>query len=481
MKFPLPVAWRFLLHMWRKSGARPIEEALRTTLDAMASGGIHDPIDGGFHRYSTDPRWEVPHFEKMLYDNAQLAALYLEAGAALGEPRYTSIGADTLDFLLRDMRGDDGGFYASLDADSGGHEGAYYVFDPAQLRAIAGADADVLAAILGVRARGPIEGASVVNRRASFDEVASRFGRTPADVAALWDRMRPALRSARAARPRPRLDAKVVTAWNGLTIGALALGYASTGDARYRDAAERAADLLWRTQRLDAGGLARASNGGRVDGRGVLEDYAFLAEGLIALFEAAGRPDDLAHATTLVREATTRFAGPDGRWFAAEQGATPLARQPSLEDGVEPSGASSIVHAEEALLALTQQAPLEASIDVSLAAAANRIRSGGTDVAGWLDAALLRTGPYYDVIVADAGGGAALTAQWRALLPPWATLATIPGAGPDPSLLQLVPVSSGKTAGGRAARAFVCTQGACKAPTDDPATLRAQILEGWAR
>jgi uncharacterized protein YyaL (SSP411 family) len=480
-KFPMVSQWTFLLHAARKWGDAPLEEAVRATLDAMAAGGIHDPIGGGFHRYSTDPRWEVPHFEKMLYDNAQLASLYLEAGAAIGDRHWDEVGIDTLDFLVRDMQAEGGGFLASFDADSGGREGAFYVWTAAQLRAVAGpADGDVLARLLGVGGAAQIDGASVVNRRLSFADAAIKAGSTVATVTALWNKWRPALLAARASRPHPRADAKLVTAWNGLAIRALAGGFEATGDARYRDAAVRAADLLWRTHRRPGGGLLRSTTGGQPGDAGVLSDYAFFAGGLIALFEATGRADLLDHALTLVKEAGERFAAPGGGWYDAEAAATPFARTVSLDDSPEPSGSAGLLRDEVELSALTLRAELARSVDDTLALHADALRRRGTGSAGWLDAALLRAGPFYDVVVAaDAGAGDDLEATWKTLAPPWAVVARVPAVGPDPGFAHLVAAAEAKTSGAGRARAFVCSQGACKQPTADPAVVRAQLLAGW--
>src|SRR5262245_788248 len=161
IKFPVPVRWKFLLHAYRKWGEPTIAEALRKTLDAIDEGGLHDHVGGGFFRYATEPTWTVPHFEKMLYDNAQLAALYLEAAVPVGEPRYREVGLHTLEFLLRDMRSPAGGFGASWDADSAGSEGRYYLWTPAELRDVAGdVDGPALADLLGVSEGGNFEGRS---------------------------------------------------------------------------------------------------------------------------------------------------------------------------------------------------------------------------------------------------------------------------------------------------------------------------------
>ena len=275
---------------WAAAGGatRRIAAALRLTLDAMARGGLRDHIGGGFFRYSTEPTWTIPHFEKMLYDNAQLAALYLEAGAALGDERYRDVGTDTLQFLLRDMRSSQGGFGASFDADSGGgdagdsastaatraqqgrkKEGASYLWTPAELRAVAGdGDGGVLARLLGVTDAGNFDGSNVPTMRGD-----------PAD-APVWTTWRPALLQARRRRPQPDFDPKMVTAWNGLAIHALVLGHAATGEPRFLAAAEQTADALWSSNRLGSG---RSSPVPRTvvtpAARGVLDDHAFPRHG----------------------------------------------------------------------------------------------------------------------------------------------------------------------------------------------------------
>ncbi len=488
-KFPTPVRWELLLHAARKWNDAPIVRAIRVTLDAMAAGGVRDPIGGGFHRYSTDPRWEIPHFEKMLYDNAQLAALYLEAGIALGERRYVDVGTDTLDFLLREMQAPGGGFYASFDADSGGREGAFYVWTRDDLARACGADdARVLVSILGIGEAGPFDGASAPNRRKPLAEVANATGRAATDVEALWAADRPKLFAARAARPHPRLDTKVVTAWNGLAIEALARGFEATGDARYRDAAVRAADWLWKIHRRPASSnesaaLFRASNDGRAEAAGVLEDYAFFARGLVALFEATNDPALVGRALAVVKEADARFrSSKDRGWFGAEEGSTPFARTVSLDDAVEPSGSAALLATRVALGALTLDGALTRTVDATLLAQAGPLRASGMSSAGWLDAALLRVGPSYDLVVAgdDAAAVERLDHVRRAMLPAWAVGARVPGAGPTAPFGELVTAARGKTAGTAPAKAYVCLEGACKAPTTDPVTLRALLLDGWS-
>ena len=314
MKFPTPVRWRFLMHSWRRWGSDEVEAGVRKTLDMMASGGIQDHLGGGCHRYTPERTWLVPPFEQMLYDNAQLASLYAEAASAFQEPRYLAVAVKTLDFMLKEMHDPKGGFYASYDADSGGEEGTFYVWTPKQLKALTTPqDGEALALLLGVTEGGNFEHkTSILTWRSSYDEVAKKTGRRAKEIEALWETWQPVLYQARAKRIWPGLDKKLVTSWNGLAIGAMAIGFQATGDTRYLDAAEKSADLLWRLHRRAEGGLYRASNGGEALETAVLDDYAFLAGGLVRLFEASGALRHLQRAKTLIQEAEARFRRPGG-------------------------------------------------------------------------------------------------------------------------------------------------------------------------
>ncbi len=490
-KFPTPARWGFLLHAYRKWGDPEIAAALRLTLDAMARGGIHDHIGGGFFRYSTEPTWTIPHFEKMLYDNAQLAALYLEAGAALGDERYRDVGTDILRFLLRDMRSPQGGFGASFDADSGGDdagdsattaaaraqhgrkkEGASYLWTPAELRTVAGdGDGGVLARLLGVTDAGNFDGSNVPTMRGD-----------PAD-APVWTTWRPALLQARRRRPQPDFDPKMVTAWNGLAIHALVLGHAATGEPRFLAAAEQTADALWSSNRLSSGELARASNGGHPAGGGVLDDHAFLAMGMLDLFLATSKPDYLDRAVALVDSVIAWFVSPSGGWFlssASEQ--EPMGRRMALTDSVEPSGNAVMIQTLERLAALTGRSDLEQAAAQALRGYGGAIQQSGLEMAGWLDGALLAAGPLYELVIAGAEGETgtvALRGTSERLLAPWVVEAHIPVAGASPDLLRSVPPLEGKTGRDGTATAYVCVKGSCKEPSSDPARLRSALLVGW--
>jgi uncharacterized protein YyaL (SSP411 family) len=485
MKFPTTGRWRFLLHAWRKWGGDSLAAGVRRTLDAMAAGGIHDPLAGGFHRYTVEPTWLVPHFEKMLYDNAQLAALYFEAGAAFSEPRYTEIGRTTLDFLLREMASPGGGFYASFDADSGGEEGSFYVWTPAELESLAGpVDGKALAGLLGIRVPGTFdETRSVPSRQADVAALARELRKTPAQLEALLETWRPRLLEVRAARPRPHLDQKLVTSWNGLTLSALALGYRATGEARYLAAAHATADLIWRLHRGPDGRLLRASNDGHAEHAAILDDYAYLALGLLDVFDATGEIEAFNRARALVDEADARFARPAGGWYlSAADDTSLLVRTFDAYDGARPSGNAVLLEAMLRLAALTGEPKRWARVDEAAKSLSQLLSTAGLGASGIADASIQLLGPYYEVVIAgapDSPATHALAAALDKLSPSWAVTARIPAVGAAPALLAAMPALSEKDAPAGKPTAYVCVRGACQLPTSDPATFRSQLLAGW--
>ncbi|MEZ4267882.1 MAG: thioredoxin domain-containing protein [Myxococcota bacterium] len=485
MKFPTTGRWRFLLHAWRKWGGASLEAGVRRTLDAMAAGGIHDPLAGGFHRYTVEPTWLVPHFEKMLYDNAQLAALYFEAGAAFSEPRYTEVGRRTLDFLLGEMAAPGGGFYASFDADSGGEEGSFYVWTPAELEALAGpVDGKALAAILSVRVPGTFDEArSVPSRQADLAALSRELRRTPAQLEALLESWRGRLLEVRAARPRPHLDTKLVTSWNGLTLSALALGHRATGDPRYLQAARATADLLWHLHRSPEGRLLRASNDGHAEHAAILDDYAYLALGLLDLFDATGEIEAFNRARDLVDEADQRFKRPAGGWYLSPaDDASLVVRTFDPYDGARPSGNAVLLEAMLRLAALTGDTKRWARVDEAAKSLAPLLTSSGLGASGIADVAIQMLGPYYEVVVAgaaDAPETKALSAALDKLSPSWAVIARLPAAGAPPPLLAAMPALAAKDAAAGKPTAYVCVRGACQLPTSDATTFRKQLLAGW--
>jgi hypothetical protein len=486
-KFPVPPRWQFLLHHHRRTGDERSARLLGLTLTAMASGGIYDHVGGGFHRYATDAAWLVPHFEKMLYDNALLASLYLEAGLVLQQPLLLAVARDTLAFLVREMSGPEGGFHASFDADSGGVEGSFYVWTPADFAIVAGPeDGPALAGLLGVADAGNFAGgASVLTRRADLAELAARFDRDEEEIAALFNTWRDELRDYRDRREAPTLDTKVVTAWNGLAISALAQAYGATGEPAWRIAAERAADWLEQAHRRPDGRLLRAGTDGPASGDGILEDYAFLANGLLDLYQATGNESRLRRALELIDITRRDFADPAGGcWLTAAAAEAPLGRKTELFDSVTPSGNSAFLQALLRAAALTGRHEYRDEAARTLARYAAIMEKAGLEMAWWFDAALRLNGPFYDVVVAGDPADAAtraLAATVTRLLPPHVTLARVPAAGPSVELAVILPATTGKIASAGEPCAYVCEHGTCLEPVQEPDALREQLLAVWVR
>jgi uncharacterized protein YyaL (SSP411 family) len=303
------------------------------TLRSMAGGGIHDLLGGGFHRYAVDATWTVPHFEKMLYDNALLARAYLHGFQLSGDPRLLEVCRDTLEWALREMRGPEGGFYSALDADSEGVEGRFYVWTVGELEGVLGEDSDVAIRWLGASEEGnfsdphhPAPGLNVLEDRGPRPDEATRA------------RIRGRLLASREPRTRPGLDDKRLTSWNALMISALA----EAGDA-YLNAAVECAEFVLRELRDARGRLLRTYNDGEAKIGAYLEDHAFLLEALIALFEASCEERWLSHATALADEMIARFSDPEhgGFFSTAADGEQLIARRKELEDSPIPAGGSS--------------------------------------------------------------------------------------------------------------------------------------------
>jgi uncharacterized protein YyaL (SSP411 family) len=305
-KFPPTAGISLLLRLHRRFGDSHSLLMVRKTLDGMARGGIYDHIGGGFARYSTDRQWLVPHFEKMLYDNALLVGSYLEAYQATGEPRCRRVAVETLDYVLREMTSAEGGFYSSTDADSEGEEGKFFVWTPGEVRSVLGDEkAKWFCAYYDITQNGNWEGKSIPNTPRSLASVAKELGATPDTLGESLEDSRARIYDARTRRTNPGLDDKVLTSWNGLMISALSNGYRVLGDVRYLRSAAAAADFILARLRRDDGRLLRTYRMGKAHLDAYLEDYAYLSEGLLDLYEAGGGVEYLRAASALL-EVTIR-------------------------------------------------------------------------------------------------------------------------------------------------------------------------------
>jgi uncharacterized protein len=343
-KFPREPQLQLLLDQALRRGNRAAESAALLTLRAMAQGGIHDQVGGGFHRYAIDNDWLVPHFEKMLYNQAQLARVYAAAWRLTGDPGLARVARRTLDFVLRDLTSPEGGFYSAIDAESEGEEGRFYLWTPAELRsALPTEDAELAVRLYGASEAGNFEGRNILHLSGSPEALARAEGLTPPGLWRRMDGITAALDPVRAQRPRPHRDEKVLTAWNGLMIAALAEVGDTLGEPAYGAAAERAAELLWSKARGPAGDLHRVYLDGRASLPALQEDYAFLGDGLLALYDATGEERWLVRAGELADTMWSRFADPEGGGLFMAEPATPpqMARPKDLADGAMASGTSA--------------------------------------------------------------------------------------------------------------------------------------------
>ncbi|QBS36724.1 MULTISPECIES: thioredoxin domain-containing protein [Thermaerobacter] len=342
-------------------GAQRYLDMALHTLQAMAMGGLFDHLGGGFHRYATDRAWLVPHFEKMLYDQAQLVPLYLDAHRVTGDPFYAGVARRTLDFVLREMAAPEGAFISTLDADSDGREGAYYVWTPDQLREALGDpdDADLAARWFGVTEEGNFEDGTTVLYRAVADAdlpaLARELGTDPAELTRRLESIRRRLLEARRRRTPPGRDDKILVGWNGLMIAALAQAAPVLDEPGYAAAARRAAAFVLDTLRRPDGRLLHAYRGRPLDVPGFLQDYAFLMEGLLALHAADGDPRWLDEADRLARPMIDGFWDETAGVFydAPEEAGTPLVRPVELFDQAVPAGGAAAASALARLAVIT--------------------------------------------------------------------------------------------------------------------------------
>jgi uncharacterized protein YyaL (SSP411 family) len=503
-KFPRPSELLLLLREHARTGAEPPKEMALLTLRAMAFGGMRDHVGGGFHRYSVDADWRVPHFEKMLYDQAQLTLAYVEAAQLTGEPFYADVAADTLAYVRRDLTHSDGGFYSAEDADSVPperadapspvkSEGAFYIWRSEEIAATVGSDADIVRMRYGILPDGnaPFDPQSEFTHRnllytaRSIDDIAVVTGLSPDEVDGALARARAALLAVRSTRPRPYLDDKILTAWNGLMIAAFARAGRVLGHRSYVEDARRTARFLhahlWAPA---ARTLLRRCRHGEAGIDAYAEDYAYLIFGLLELFQADGDPAWLEWALVLQQRLDDQFWDPEeGGWFSTT-GRDPsvLLRLKEDHDGAEPAASSVAVLN---LLTLSHLTGVElgagnsylAEIDATLGMCAARATASGRMVPMMLAAlSTYHAGLRQIVIVGEpeAADTLALTDVVRRRYLPAAVIVPVREAHRK-ELSRLLPWTSGlRTREGRAT-AYVCCDFTCQMPVTSAEELTSQL------
>jgi uncharacterized protein YyaL (SSP411 family) len=462
-KFPPHASLALLLREHHRSGDPATLKMVTTTLDRMAEGGMYDQIGGGFSRYSTDERWLVPHFEKMLYDQALLVPVYVDAWRVTGKPLYRRVVLETLDFVRREMTASGGGFYASLDADSEGHEGSFYVFTPGDVEAALGPkDGATFCSVYGIQHPGNFEGKSIPNLLGGSPDEALIARLLP---------MKAKLLAVREKRMRPATDDKVLTAWNGLMISAFARGYDAFGrDADLRSARAAADFVLAHLAKGDR--LLVSWRDGQAHLNAYLDDYAFLARGLVDLYESGFDRRDLDRAAALSRTLLSRFGdGHGGFHFTSDDHEPILARTRSTYDDAIPAGSAV---AAETLLRLglhLDDAGFRAAGLAILSALRPLADRAPVGCATLLNASAYAEGSEVVEIAITGPEGAAgtrgLLAAARATYLPARLVGWFdPAMGPS-----VLPLLAGKTLLARRPAAYVCRNYACDAPVDDAAEL----------
>ncbi len=341
-KFPPATGLAFLLRQYHRTGTDHVLQMVCKTLDSMAAGGMYDHVGGGFARYSTDERWLVPHFEKMLYDNALLAKTYLEAFQVTGNLDYKRVTCEILDYILREMTSPEGGYYSATDADSEGVEGKFFVWDPEQIREIVPSEQDAVrfCAYYDITTDGNWEHHSIPNTPHPIEQVAEKLSCSPEDLRQTIERVKPLVYNARLKRVPPGLDDKIITAWNGMMISAMAEAARVLRHGPYLEAACRASDFLLNTLSRPDGGLYRTYRAGKAHLNAYLEDYAYLAEALIDVYEAGGGERYLTEAVRLGERLLSDFLDTNhgGFFTTANDHEALILRGREGPDGATPSG-----------------------------------------------------------------------------------------------------------------------------------------------
>ena len=499
-KFPRPVVFNFLLRYHRREAESRASEMTLTTLERMAASGIFDHLEGGFHRYSVDRQWRIPHFEKMLYDQAQLVNSYLEVYQLTRDPLFASVVRTTLDYVSRRLTHPWGGFYSAEDAESAPdpskpkqkREGAFYVWTKAELDRILGPEKGaVFAHSFGVEPEGNAPSdphhvfvnQNILYRAHSLEETARKFKQSPDQVESTLRESRRLLLRTRNQRLRPHLDDKILVSWNGLMISAFARAHQVLGEAEYLQQARRAADfILKHLYQQQTGGLLRRYREGEARFDAHLEDYAFLVMGLIDLYQAGSDIRDLQYSMELMEAAVNLFYDPESGAFFDTSGrdASLILRTREDYDGAEPTGNSVAVWNLLRLAEMTHQPEWKKLAEAALKHFGSRLRDHPQSLPHMLAALDFHLGtPKQVVLAGDPSGGAMqalLDVVHSTYVPNKVLLFADGGTGQEylgqnnPAIRAMVP------AGGKAT-AYVCENYVCRLPTSEPEVL-SRLLEG---
>ena len=484
-KFPSSLPVRFLLRYHRRTQDAEALTMAAQTLEKMAAGGMYDHVGGGFHRYSTDARWLVPHFEKMLYDNALLTMAYLEGYQVTGREEFARVAREILRYVERDMTSPEGAFYSATDADSLGpdgrrEEGWFFTWTPDEIQHVLGEErARAVSAYYGVTREGNFEGRNILHVAQPLAEVAGSLELSPGKLREVLEESKELLYSARAPRPPPLRDEKILTAWNGLMIGAHAQAALILGEPLYAQRAAKAADFVLTRMRQD-GRLLRSYKDGEARHNGYLDDYAFLIAGLIDLYEATSGTRWLEEALALdnVLENLYEDKQHGGYFMTSNDHESLLAREKPAYDGAEPSGNSLQALNLMRLHEFTTEDRYRQRAERTLQAFSARLSQSPTALSEMLLASDFHFDTPKELVIVTPNSreeAEPLLAKLRSTFLPNRVL-TIAAEGDDlADQSRLVPLLEGKVTRGGQATAYVCERRLCKLPTSDPEVFAQQI------
>jgi uncharacterized protein len=479
-KFPPAMALEFLIRYFRRTGEPSARKMVETTLSKMAAGGMYDQIGGGFHRYSVDSRWLVPHFEKMLYDNAMLARVYTLAFRSFGGPEYARVARETLDYLLAEMTPAEGGFFAAQDADSEGREGVFYVWDPASLEAAVGSEhAAVVAARFGVTPVGNFEdGQTVLSIAATVPELARRFGRGEGEIAGTLEEARKRMYDWRSRRVWPGRDEKLLTDWTALAVSAFALAARVFSEPRYERAARDAADRVLRECRGPSE-LFHRQKDGAAGIPGFASDYANAIEALLDLYEATFDPTYFRAAVDLQGDFDERFFDPAGGYFFAAGGHDGLLLRPrEIFDGATPSSNSVAALNLQRLFSFTGEAKYRERAETLFSQFSTYLSKAGTALPRFLCALDYRCGAPLEIVLAGEPGRRDFESLREAVFADPAANRVVAHADAAGSLAALSPLVRSRASKDGSALAYVCRNSSCLKPSASPADLTAALNDG---
>ncbi len=478
-KFPIPHNLSLLLRLWQRFGQENAHAMALRTLQHIRLGGIYDHIGFGVHRYAVDRFWRVPHFEKMLYDQALLALAALEASQASNDGFFRILADEILEYVVRDLAHPDGGFCSGEDADTEGEEGAFYLWTPEQVHEVLGHEHGTVYSICyEISEEGNFEGKNIPRLEMDINQWAGWFGIEPARLGEVLALGRQLLFEARQERIRPHRDDKVLTSWNGLTIAALARGATILHHPEYLEKAAKAADFILDRMRNEQGRLLRRYRQGESAVPGFLEDYAFFCWGLIELYQAGFELRYLQAALELTKDMERLFGDGQGHFFdTAEDAEQVLVRSRTLLDGALPSGNSAAALNLLRLGSLTGERDLEKRGEAVLKASLDQAESYPTSTSLLLQALDFALGPKQTVVLVSGENDETAEGMLKALrsrfLPRTLILKTDPG---QEQLTDIAPLVRGKTARNGQTTAYLCRGRTCQAPVQSPEEL-VELLE----